>query len=90
MKKTKKEVVESSSDEDEIADVIASLKLEDHDPGKEEEFKPVEYPWCIICNDDAVLRCVQCEGDLYCKRCFRECHVDFDTKHHVAETYKRK
>ena len=82
-------VADSSSDEDAVADAIASLKLEDHDPDQD-EFKEVEYPWCIICNDDATLRCVQCEGDLYCRRCFRECHVDFDTKNHIAETFKKK
>ena len=49
MKKSKKEVrkvTESSSDEDEddVAHVIASLKLEDHDPDDEaKEFKEVEY-----------------------------------------------
>ena len=95
MKKSKKEVkevTESSSDEDEddVAHVIASLKLEDHDPDEAEEFKEVEYPWCIICNEDATLRCISCEGDLFCKRCFRECHTDYDTKDHVTETYKKK
>ena len=98
MKKSKKkvQVTESSSDEDEddIARVIASLKLEDHNPGEEkdeeDEFKEVEYPWCIICSEDATLRCVSCDGDLYCKRCSRECHSDFDTKDHIVETYKRK
>ena len=95
MKKSKKEVkkvTESSSDEDEddVAHVIASLKLEDHDPDEAEEFKEVEYPWCIICNEDATLRCISCEGDLFCKRCFRECHTDYDTKDHVKETYKKK
>ena len=78
MKKSKKkvQVTESSSDEDEddIAHVIASLRLEDHNPGEEkdeeDEFKEVEYPWCIICNEDATVRCVSCDGDLYCKRCF--------------------
>ena len=78
-------------DEDDVAHVIASLKLEDHDPDDEaQEFKEEEYPWCIICNEDATLRCISCEGDLFCKRCFRECHTDYDTKDHVKETYKKK
>ena len=82
----------SSEDEDAINDVIESLKLEDHDPmdQDEQEFKPEEYPWCIICNEDAVLRCQQCDGDLFCKRCFRECHLDADIRNHSGKPYTKK
>ena len=84
---------DSSQDEDAINEVIESLKLEDHDPSKddeEEEFKEEEYPWCIICNDDASLRCKECDGDLFCKRCFKECHSDADIRDHSAEAYKKR
>ena len=84
---------EESPDEDEITDVIESLKLADHTPGaddEEKEFVLEEYPWCIICNEDASLRCTQCDGDLYCSRCFKECHLDEDIRDHQATRYSKK
>lgn len=34
--------------------------------------------WCIICQDDATIKCVGCEGDLYCARCWKEGHMGVD------------
>ncbi|TGO11116.1 hypothetical protein BTUL_0117g00330 [Botrytis tulipae] len=34
--------------------------------------------WCIICQDDATIQCVGCEGDLYCARCWKEGHMGVD------------
>ncbi|CAD6442190.1 cc0980ef-3be0-4993-b1b2-edd69d963a16-CDS [Sclerotinia trifoliorum] len=34
--------------------------------------------WCIICQDDATVQCVGCEGDLYCARCWKEGHMGVD------------
>lgn len=28
--------------------------------------------WCIVCLDDATIRCVGCDNDVYCSRCFKE------------------
>ncbi|QSZ37520.1 hypothetical protein DSL72_008618 [Monilinia vaccinii-corymbosi] len=34
--------------------------------------------WCIICQDDATVECVGCDGDLYCARCWKEGHMGPD------------
>ena len=52
--------------------------------GKEDEF-----PWCCICNNDAVLRCQECDGDLYCQRCFSEGHEQFGLFDHHYTLYEQ-
>lgn len=45
-------------------------------------------PWCQICNEDAVIKCVDCLGDLYCKQCFLDFHDDSDLKKHKTEPFR--
>nr|ACO11410.1 Zinc finger FYVE domain-containing protein 19 [Caligus rogercresseyi] len=49
-----------------------------------------EFPWCVICNEDASLRCPQCESDLYCSRCFRECHNELMDEVHQPQKFASK
>ncbi|CAG8461703.1 15134_t:CDS:2 [Funneliformis caledonium] len=50
--------------------------------------------WCCICNEDATIRCKDCDGDLYCQSCFNEGHFgpdsDYDMKRHIFEKYERR
>ncbi|KAJ4990250.1 zinc fyve domain containing protein [Stagonosporopsis vannaccii] len=44
--------------------------------------------WCIICQDDATLKCIGCDGDLYCRNCWMEGHkgesAGFEERRHRA------
>ncbi|KAF8567407.1 hypothetical protein P879_06732 [Paragonimus westermani] len=47
-----------------------------------------ELPWCCICNRNAQLRCVDCDGDLFCQSCYRRTHHSRDMKKHQTESYR--
>lgn len=34
--------------------------------------------WCCICNEDARVQCLGCDGDLYCQKCWNEGHLEMD------------
>lgn len=34
--------------------------------------------WCVICYADATVKCLGCDGELYCRGCWREGHVGPD------------
>lgn len=43
-----------------------------------------ELPWCVLCNKDATVRCLDCGGDIYCSECNKEVHRQFnETDHRV-------
>ncbi|KAJ4372511.1 hypothetical protein N0V83_004285 [Neocucurbitaria cava] len=50
--------------------------------------------WCIICQDDATLKCLGCDSDLYCQNCWMEGHrgesAGFEERRHKAVLYAKK
>jgi len=93
------ESVSEDSDEDPtdriLAKILAEAKLEDRLsplPFDGDEVRssgePEELPWCVICNDDASVRCRDCHGDLYCAGCFSELHSDKYDRNHRTESFR--
>lgn len=46
-----------------------------------------ELPFCEICNEDAVIRCLECEN-IFCHKCFLEFHDEEDYKTHKTKPYE--
>lgn len=49
--------------------------------------------WCTVCLEDATLKCLGCDDDPYCARCWREMHVGpaagFDERGHRAVQFTK-
>lgn len=41
--------------------------------------------WCCLCNDDADLKCLDCDEDLFCNRCYKLTHNTKENKKHRKE-----
>ena len=86
---------DSESEDRVLAQILAEVKLEDRFSPLAPEFssleppEPNELPWCVICNADAVFRCRGCDGDLYCRECFVECHRGEDMMEHSKENFRK-
>lgn len=48
--------------------------------------------WCCICNEDGEVKCLGCDGDIYCNKCWREGHGNGpgQERGHRAVHYNRK
>ena len=48
--------------------------------------------WCCICNEDGEVRCLGCNGDIYCNNCWHEGHGNGpgQERGHRAVQYNRK
>ena len=83
-----------SSDDDRQASSIVDRAMSENRLELEDELedrnadKKDELPWCELCNEDAQLRCIDCDRDLYCRRCWKETHKDSEMKRHRIENYK--
>ena len=58
-------------DDDTSVVEMANKMRKEYEKKVEDDGESEELPWCAICNEDARLRCLDCDGDLYCMGCFR-------------------
>ncbi|KAK4680874.1 hypothetical protein QC764_102590 [Podospora pseudoanserina] len=62
--------------------------------GREEKYSDEDAKtWCVVCLDDGTIKCVGCDDDLYCDRCWREMHVGpragYDERGHQWVKWKK-
>lgn len=100
MKKQIEQVEETEEEERDriMRQYLDEAKLDDIlDPAEKELIEGIpkpdnpkdieELPFCEICNEDATLRCLDCEN-LFCKACLKEFHLEEDYKDHQIVSYK--
>lgn len=71
---------------------MAEVALEDKCPVNTNNNTPMEeeteeFPWCVLCNDDAKCRCLDCD-DLYCNKCNVEIHKEWGYTDHRCVPFK--
>jgi hypothetical protein len=44
-------------------------------PGSTKYTDEDQKTWCVVCLEDATIRCIGCDNDVYCARCWREMHI---------------
>jgi abscission/NoCut checkpoint regulator len=79
LEESKLEDIVLDPDEEELISTIPAA------PGQKKDQE--ELPFCEICNEDAVLRCLECEN-LFCRACFKEFHDEEDYKTHQTKPYQ--
>ena len=92
-------LAEESSPDDDLTSRFASLSLPSFPTGINFTNKSIAKPstgftdeeidtWCIICDHNATLQCIGCDGDLYCTNCWMEGHrgedASFEERKHKA------
>jgi hypothetical protein len=64
-------------------DLLRSSKYTDED----------QKTWCVVCLEDATIRCAGCDDDVYCARCWKEMHVGpsagYDERGHRWAKFER-
>ena len=78
-----KDLVERYTAEAKLSDELTKSD-EDESEGDDDD-----EDFCGICSNPPVIRCDECD-DIYCKRCFKEAHVEWDCEDHLAKPYKKK
>ena len=89
-----KQLNDSDDDEEQasaiVKRVLAEQRLELQEDDRTINDGNEELPWCELCNEDAQLRCIGCDSDLFCRRCWKETHQDAELKQHRIENYSMK